>query len=285
MVLNIDDLGRVHDEILLAIPSGPEKMTSFSKLVLKKGGRDAQHIRTLTIRDTAFNHRPEGSSPPKKDYSPCALLVDAIVHARNLRHINIERVETFLATVISGYQQLESIAFETVGCFSLSILRNMRSTPRSIKLREAGTLALADKLMSLEACAGSLEEFALINYAGGALDGSMTVWERVHTLNLVPARLPFPPSAASCIGLRIHKRSNRAPWKLRSGVWRSGMDGAASSRRLGHCTTRHALHTGLPPDPVAELRFPQSLCPTAPSHSTSAPPSTSSLYWSARQCV
>ena len=199
MVLNTDGVVRGHDEFLLAIPSGPEKVISFSKFILKNEGRDAQHIWTLTIRDTAFNHRPEGSSPPRKDYSPCALLVDAIVHARNLQHIHIERLESLiektpsLMTVISGYQQLESIAFENVGRLSLSTLRNSRSAPRSITLRECGTLTLADVLKSLDACAGSLEELTLINYAGERLDGCATVWERVHTVDLVPSH-PFPLS-------------------------------------------------------------------------------------------
>ncbi|KAI1798350.1 hypothetical protein LXA43DRAFT_1088458 [Ganoderma leucocontextum] len=206
MVLNIDGIGRVQDEVLLAIPSGPEKVTSFSKFILKNEGRDAQHIRTLTIHDTAFNRRPEGSTPSKKDYSPCQFLVDAIVHARNLRHIHIERLESLLentpslAAVISGYQQLESISFEAVGRLSLSVLRNLQSTPRSIKLREAGTLALTDILRSLEARAGSLEELTFINYADARLDGYTTVWERVHTLDLVPSH-PFPLSPLPALHL------------------------------------------------------------------------------------
>ena len=46
--------GVVRDEDDLASPSGPERVASFSVFILKDDGHNAQYIRSLIVRDTAF---------------------------------------------------------------------------------------------------------------------------------------------------------------------------------------------------------------------------------------
>lgn len=125
--------------------------------------------------------------------------MNAVTHARNLRNLRVERLETPLdetpssATIVSDFQQLESISFQAIGRLSLSVLGNMQSTLRKIDLREANKLPLIDILNSLETCASYLEALTVRNHGDPTLDGYSTMWECVHMLDLLPVH-PFPLS-------------------------------------------------------------------------------------------